>query len=192
MHKTNWIIPCLITTLTLAMVAGCGGGSKQRRHKALSMLEMMLSSDPQGSLRPAPGNQIRPLSKDAHGLAMLQQLDQDNPRFAFDPGTTDYLLVWNGPAVHGQVLFTHQLTAGIPSQIQIDAVELEQGEARLVFTASSKPDDEAEVTGFFGLKPGSRYEVRTKVSDLAEANLLDIWRKGMGIEGKENTSSTQP
>jgi|MEHZ01.5.fsa_nt_MEHZ011446520.1_1 uncharacterized lipoprotein YehR (DUF1307 family) len=172
------------STFTLAVIAaslvaisltGCGQTKTSQlralQDKAESELELILSSEEPSNVRPAPGNQISVLLQNSYGQGLLERLDRRYALFSFSPESDEYVLIWNGPSVFGQVMFTSDLTSSMPSQIHLQSVEIQKDKAVLRFTVS-----EDNWTKKIGLKPDLDYEVEFNVTNAKDVDFTKIWK----------------
>lgn len=168
-----------------------------RMDSMASQLESILENGDTVTVRPEPGNEIRALLTNAYGRGLLTNLDEAQERLAFDPASEAYVCIWNGPG-DKQVMFVDPgtvdgvgLTSGILSQIAITKVEVKDDHATFWFTPSLAAEDEEVVREMIGLKPGERYRLEVKITDLNEADLIQIWRSGTALRIHDRNSTQQ-
>ena len=172
--KRNFMLVCVTASLVAMYFSGCGrtksSQPKVLQDNAASQLELILSEEEPSNVRPAPGNQIRVLLQNGYGRGLLERVDRNHALFAFQPESEAYVLIWNGPRAFGQVMFTSSLTAGIPSQIQLQSVEIQKDVTVLGFTVS-----EDNWTKEIGLKPSLNYEVEFNLANAKKVDFTKIW-----------------
>lgn len=169
----------MLAVITVSLVAisltGCGrtksSGLKALQDKAESELELILSSEEPSNVRPAPGNQISVLLQNSYGRGLLERLDRRHAFFSFSPESDEYVLIWNGRSVFGQVMFTSSLTSSMPSQIHLQSVEIQKDGAVLCFTVS-----EDNWTKEIGLRPDLNYEVEFNIANAKNVDFTKIWK----------------
>jgi len=143
-------------------------------------LEAIMTRGEMMTVRPQPGHQIQVLMTHDTGRKLLGDLDQKHKRLAVDLPSGNYICVWNGPEGK-QFLFSgpvFNLTSGLPTQVTITEAQLSNDAVLLVGTATTEPEDEDTLRKTFGLEPGKSYEVRIKLADLANTDMILVWRDG--------------
>ena len=104
--KRNFMLVCVTASLVAMYLSGCGrtksSQSKVLQDNAASQLELILSEEEPGNVRPAPGNQIRVLLENGYGRGLLERVDGSHALFSFQPESRRISL-WNGRALSGRL-----------------------------------------------------------------------------------------
>jgi hypothetical protein len=131
-----------------------------------------------------PTNAVGALLTNKLGREYLIRLDREfenfayDDRFAFDDESAGAVFIWNRNQndghPHKQMLIRSfsknrsgsGFTAGMPHQIHLKSVRIQDGKLVIGYVASDKTDDKAGVEEIFGLIPGASYEVEVDIVDV--------------------------
>lgn len=172
--KSKFMLAFVAASLVAIFSSGCGRTNslqlKERQDKAASELELILSEKEPRKVRPAPGNHISVLLRNRYGRDLLERIDKNHALFSFSPESEEYVLIWNGPSVFGQVMFTGNSTIGMLAQVYLQRVVIQNDRVVLGFTVS-----EDNWTRSIGLKPDVNYEVDFNVAKVTNVDFIKIW-----------------
>lgn len=183
------LLICLLLVAVWLIRVGMSRHHEGEDEAAVRLQEILTIGGTSGVI-PAPGNQIRTLMESHYGLGLLSKLDEAEDALAFDPFTGSFLCIWEDPQGRQTLFFdsgmsSGGLTSGLPTQVRIETVGIDDNEVILDFIASSATEDENEVREFFQLDPGKPYRVTIPVAELVETDFLAIWRTATPREQQE-------